>query len=336
MGNEPNGNHEAERNQDVPGDSPSRRRISQRRLLNRDEVVEVPIDSLEPSDSPRLGGEDDEHARTLVKAGDTLPPIVVHRETMRVIDGMHRLRACRLRGRETIAVCFFDGTEHDAFVLAVESNVANGLPLSLDDRKAAAERIIASHPHYSDRAIGSVAGVSPQTVAAIRRCATEEDERLHSRLGRDGRVRPVHPEEGRRAVGELLARSPHASLRTIAREAGVSPGTVRKVKERLSHGHDPVRRPRSPATHETAEDDGVRLRELVRDPSLRQSEDGRLLLRLLGVLSLDAGHWARLAEGVPWHHRDTVTSAALRCEAVWREFAAMLRERPDPGAGTSF
>ncbi|WP_344425386.1 ParB/RepB/Spo0J family partition protein [Amycolatopsis minnesotensis] len=290
----------------------------------------VPIDSLEPSDSPRLGGEDDEHARTLVKAGDTLPPIVVHRETMRVIDGMHRLRACRLRGRDTIEVCFFDGTEHDAFVLAVESNVTNGLPLSVEDRKAAAERIITSHPHYSDRAIGSVAGVSPQTVATIRRCATEEGEQLHSRLGRDGRVRPVHPEEGRRAVGELLARSPHASLRTIAREAGVSPGTVRKVKERLSHGRDPVRRPHSPGpragAHDTG-DDGVRLRELVRDPSLRQSEDGRLLLRLLGVLSLDTGHWARLAAGVPWHHRETVAAAALRCEAVWREFADMLREQ---------
>ncbi|QWF85324.1 ParB/RepB/Spo0J family partition protein [Amycolatopsis sp. CA-230715] len=331
MDTEPNSDPRTERNRDEPGHPVRGHRISQRRLLNRDDVVEVPIDSLEPSDSPRLGGEDDEHARTLVKAGDTLPPIVVHRGTMRVIDGMHRLRACRLRGRDTIEVCFFDGSEHDAFVLAVESNVTNGLPLSVEDRKAAAERIVASHPHYSDRAIGSVAGVSPQTVAAIRGRATEEGERLHSRLGRDGRVRPVHPEEGRRAVGELLERSPHASLRTIAREAGVSPGTVRKVKQRLARGQEPVRRPPAPvprAADDREEHDGVRLRELVRDPSLRQSEDGRLLLRLLGVLSLDAGRWTRLAAGVPWHHRETVTAAAQRCEAVWREFAAILREQP--------
>jgi hypothetical protein len=32
---------------------------------------------------------------------------------------------------------FFDGSERDAFVLAVKANVSRGLPLSLDDRSAA-------------------------------------------------------------------------------------------------------------------------------------------------------------------------------------------------------
>ncbi|MFD0433138.1 ParB N-terminal domain-containing protein, partial [Streptomyces chartreusis] len=94
-----------------------------------------------------------------------MPPIIVHRDSMRVIDGLHRLRAAQLRGHSTIAVTFYDGTEADAFVLAVESNVRHGLPLSLPDRKRAAVRIIATHPQWSDRKIASVTGISPATVA---------------------------------------------------------------------------------------------------------------------------------------------------------------------------
>ncbi|WP_220378005.1 hypothetical protein [Streptomyces inhibens] len=47
-----------------------------------------------------------------------------------------------------IGVKFFDGSEKDAFVLAVESNVHHGLPLTLSDRTAAARRIVKSHPEW--------------------------------------------------------------------------------------------------------------------------------------------------------------------------------------------
>src|SRR5438128_1449366 len=84
--------------------------------------VIVEISSLLPADSPRLAGEDTEHARTLAETGEDLPPILVHRPTMRIIDGMHRLRAAVLRGESQIEVYFFDGNTDAAFVLAVESN----------------------------------------------------------------------------------------------------------------------------------------------------------------------------------------------------------------------
>ena len=43
---------------------------------------------------------------------------------MRVIDGMHRLRAAILNGRSSIEVEFFDGSDEEAFIRAVEQNVS--------------------------------------------------------------------------------------------------------------------------------------------------------------------------------------------------------------------
>ncbi|HLK74721.1 MAG TPA: ParB/RepB/Spo0J family partition protein, partial [Streptosporangiaceae bacterium] len=129
-------------------------------------TVAVPVLSLRPADSPRLNGEDKAHIARLAETETPLPPILVDRRTMRVIDGMHRLMAASLQGRETIDVKFFGGNEADVFLRAVQENIAHGLPLSQADRRAAAERIIASHPHMSDRAIGQSAGLAAKTVAA--------------------------------------------------------------------------------------------------------------------------------------------------------------------------
>src|SRR5262249_14449183 len=136
--------------------------------------------------------------RMLAEVHEDTPPIVVHRKTMRVIDGMHRLRAAVLRGADTIAVRFFDGSEQDAFVLAVELNHAHGLPLSQADRGAAAARIVRSHPHWSDRMIASRTGLSAKTVGGIRARASVEIPQSHARIGRDGRVRPVTTADARR------------------------------------------------------------------------------------------------------------------------------------------
>ncbi|MBZ9641723.1 ParB/RepB/Spo0J family partition protein, partial [Streptomyces sp. PSKA30] len=137
--------------------------------MSQQPVVEVEIGSLSLSGSPRLGGERPEHIQLLAAAQKPLPPITVHRPTMRVIDGYHRLKAARLRGERTIAARFFDGDEAAAFVLAVKLNVTHGLPLALADRKRAAERIVVSHPQWSDRRVASVTGIAPGTVGEIRR-----------------------------------------------------------------------------------------------------------------------------------------------------------------------
>ncbi|WP_214415751.1 ParB/RepB/Spo0J family partition protein [Sphaerisporangium fuscum] len=117
----------------------------------------VAVSDLLPADSPRLEGENPDHVRLLAESEEEFPPIVVHRPTMRVVDGMHRLRAAVLRGAERVRVLFIDGVdEADLFVLAVEANIAHGLPLTLADRRAAAARIVASKPQFSDRAIAAV------------------------------------------------------------------------------------------------------------------------------------------------------------------------------------
>jgi hypothetical protein len=46
--------------------------------------------SLKAGDTPRLEGENLEHIKTLAEVEASWPPILVHRQTMRVIDGMHR------------------------------------------------------------------------------------------------------------------------------------------------------------------------------------------------------------------------------------------------------
>jgi ParB-like chromosome segregation protein Spo0J len=202
----------------------------------------IPVADLVLSNWLRVKGEDIKHVRALAEVEDELPPIVAHRATMRVIDGMHRVRAAMLSGVAYIEALLFDGSEDEAFLLAVRLNVAHGLPLSRADRVAAAVRIIHSSPQWSDRAIALAAGLSDKTVASIRRRASASAEIPHlpDRIGRDGRIRPFSPAAGRRMAGDIIAQNPDAAIREIALQAGISPGTARDVRERLRNGLDPV------------------------------------------------------------------------------------------------
>jgi ParB-like chromosome segregation protein Spo0J len=290
----------------------------------------VPIAALQPSDSPRLDGEDGAHVRLLAQSAEDLPPILVHRGTNRVIDGMHRLEAAALRGEETIRVQYFDGDDADAFVQAVLANVTHGLPLTMADRRAAAERIVGSYPQWSDRAIARTTGLSAKTVGGIR--ATAGHPRLRTRVGWDGRTRPLDCTEGRLRASALMRDKPTASMRRIAAEADISLGTVRDVRDRLSRGDDPVPRQRGkrvepaplpapggvgqgPAQHTEL------LRQLKNDPSLRCSELGRTLIRLLSMTALDERERRRLEDTVPAHCRPIVADLAGACANLWWELA---------------
>jgi ParB-like chromosome segregation protein Spo0J len=275
-------------------------------------VTRVAVSALRVSHSPRQGGENLEHIRALAETDTELPPIIVRRTDMRVVDGMHRLRAARLRGQARIAVRFFDGGDDEAFVLAVRTNVTHGLPLSLADRKAAAVRIVASHAHWSDRMIASVAGLSAATVARIRKQRPEAAP--PARLGHDGKVRPVNSLERRRVARAILLTEPTLSLREVARRAGISPETARSVRRRLPEGEPPAR-PGDAATT---------VSRLRTDPTLRFSETGRTLLRLLEVRSVPPEKWAEIAANVPPHWRDTVARVAVECAQDWHDFAERL------------
>lgn len=209
-------------------------------LLRSLPSVNVSVARLLPSDSARFQLRIPGHVQTLAEAEADLGPILVHRPTMRVIDGMHRLHAAIARGEEEIAVQFFDGDRDDAFVLSVQLNVRHGMPLTLAERKNAAARIVRSHPHWSDRAIAECSGLSSKTVGKLRKHAGAEIPQLNARMGRDGRIRPVSSAEGRRNAATHLIAEPHLPLRELADRSGVSVGTVRDVRERLRRGEDPL------------------------------------------------------------------------------------------------
>jgi ParB-like chromosome segregation protein Spo0J len=309
----------------------------------------VPVDSLKFADSPRLDGENLEHIRALAGMNAELPPILVHRATMRVIDGMHRLRAAILNHQREIEVRYFDGTDGDAFVAAVTANIGHGLPLSLADREAAAARILDSHPQWSDRAIAEAVGLASTTVARIRGRSAGPDSQPNVRIGRDGRVRPINGAAGRRIAGRLFADRPDASLREIAEMAGISPTTAMDVRERVRRGDDPV-----PAKQTLAEqkngsadpggrsgaatpgrfqrqrrtpDPALALRKLQRDPSLRLTDNGRVLLRLLSARSLNAKEWEGVEAGIPAHCVQLIADLALSCADEWARFAEVLKDK---------
>ncbi|MGK5497841.1 ParB/RepB/Spo0J family partition protein [Streptomyces sp. URMC 125] len=321
----------------------------------------VRIEALLPADSPRLGGLDENHVRRLAEIYPTLPPILVHRATMRVVDGMHRLAAAKLRGLTTVRAQYFDGTEEDSFVRSVSANVTHGLPLSIDDRKAAARRILASHPDLSDRAVASCAGLDPKTVAALRPRSARDSPRSNVRVSSNGRAHPLDRTAERLHAAELMTAHPDLPLRAIVRETGLSLGTAHDVRQRLLRGEAPVpdnrRQPGripSPRTAAPPADDaggaaagpaapgGPRpaptaagrsrtsleiLRRLAADPSLRHSESGRHFLRWLHAHFVVDDAWRQRVNAVPPHCTATVAELALQCSNTWRRFAEDLTSR---------
>ncbi|MFI5916397.1 helix-turn-helix domain-containing protein [Dactylosporangium sp. NPDC051541] len=315
-------------------------RLSEAMAARLSEPQWVPVRSLLPADTPRQFGENIEHTQMLSRIDARLPPILVHRATMRVIDGMHRLGAAVLRGDELIEVCFFDGTEHEAFVLGVQTNVAHGLPLSLADRSRAAERIIASEPGWSDRAIAAAVGLGARTVGNIRRrLRIQSDSEVRARTGRDGRVRPLDSTEGRLRAAHIIRERPDASLREVARESGVSPSTVRDVRRRVQRGEDPVPSPRHRRNAEAArppapplegQDLAAMLQGLQNDPALRFSDSGRQLLRWIFSRAIRADERLDVIEKVPPHCTYIIANVARACADEWLRLADRLGDGDTP------
>lgn len=302
----------------------------------------VQTDSLVAADSPRSSGVKPGHARLLAGLAGPLPPIVVHRPTMRVIDGMHRLLAARLRGEREIEVRFFEGDEASAFVLAVQLNIAHGLPLSLADRKTAADRVLGMYPRWSDRAIASATGLSPHTVSAQRRRLTVQDAQSDTRIGQDNRARPVNAAQRRETAARLLAGNPGASLREVASQAGLSSETVRRVRAQLhqvgtaaapcshallSSGSSPGRRLPSDQESKPGQAGSAPVRALMADPAFRSTENGRALLRLLTVSRILGERGGEFLDTAPAHCLGKLSDAARASVRDWQAFADEVDRR---------
>ncbi|MFD7703166.1 ParB/RepB/Spo0J family partition protein [Streptomyces caelestis] len=310
----------------------------------------VRIEALMPADSPRLNGVDEDHVRRLADIYATLPPVLVHRPTMRVIDGMHRVAAAAAKGLTSVEVQYFDGAEEDAFLRSVTANIAHGLPLSTADRKAAARRILRFRRDLSDRAVAAYTGLDAKTVAAVRPRSTEEFPRPNIRVGADGRAHPLDRTAERIRAAELMTRHPDLPLRAVVKETGLSLGTAHDVRRRLLRGEAPVPagRRRAPADRPSplpapraADTAGAgvppgssrtrgsleTLRRLAGDPSLRHSESGRRFLRWLHTHFMVDEAWRQQAGAVPPHCTETVAELALQCSNAWKRFAEDLSRR---------
>lgn len=324
---------------------PDHAEISSLPEIERLPVKRLPIDSLVIAGSPRSSGENPEHARTMAESGAQLPPILVHHATMRVLDGIHRVRVARLRGERDIDARIYDGDEASSFVLAVQANIAHGLPLSLPDRKAAASRIAQAYPHWSDRKIGSVAGLAHGTVASIRERPTGQNGQLDKTrptLGRDGRTRPRDSAKRRQDAANLFAENPGASAREVARATGLSPTTASDVRRRLVKGHGPA-----PSSHPPDSADGPAARlagqthpngtsslaALRADPAFRSTENGRLLLRMLSTCQVIEEKGRPLIDSAPVHCLNWVAAAARSCARTWQDLANRAEERIRESSG---
>jgi ParB-like chromosome segregation protein Spo0J len=320
----------------------------------------VPVGIVVPGPYLREAGTNHAHVQLLADASSSssLPPILVQRSSNRVIDGMHRLAAAKLRGEETISACLIDCTDEEALVLAIKSNTLHGLPLSKADRISGAKRILISHPDWSDRAVASVTGMSAKTIAVLRNRSSGEMISCDKRLGRDGKRRPVAAAEGRKRAAAYLLAHPDAPLREVAREADVSVGTVHSMRRMIDQGADPTvpsaARQQAPgprmATRPQPAVTPARSREAIapdlhaappyrqaawsgisfkiaNDPALRYTEGGRAFLRWMTQHALHAEDWRELINAVPVHWAEDVSAIAESVSMEWRMFAAQLRKR---------
>jgi ParB-like chromosome segregation protein Spo0J len=298
--------------------------------LTLGEVQLVELRHLVIGESIRYDESDATHVRFLAALETALPPVLVHRGSMAVLDGIHRVHAAKLRGDSSIAAHYVDGPAIDAFVLAVRANTAFGKPLSLAERERAARRILISHPQWSDRAIAESCGLSGKTVGALRARSTAENSRLNGhRLGRDGKVRPVNPEERRQWAAALLRESPQSSLRAIARQVGLSPATVKDVRDRLAHGSAASLR-QVEVTTRPSDDMGLPSRaadETVADPALRTADEGEGFVRWFSDHRITAEDWERFVSVIPVSRIYVVADEARARAAEWRKFADAVESR---------
>lgn len=281
----------------------------------------------------RSAGLDHDHVASLAEFGPRWPPILVRSGDGTIVDGHHRVAAARAIGLAQIRAESFVGTDAEAFCEAVQRNLKHGLPLRLEDRRNAAERLLSENATWSDRRIADICGLAPGTVSALRsRSATLSDKRV----GRDGRARSVRPISDHMRIAETIAAHPDLSLRAIAREVGVSPETVRRVRRRLHQEEATVSgvlatarlSPQSQSavfsSPQLLGDSGRRT--LESDAALASAPHGEKFTRWFAATDI-SDEWESFMTDVPLSRIYVVADEARRRSRMWALFAASVEAR---------
>jgi hypothetical protein len=315
--------------------------------------IALPIARVRMGEAVRSGGLDESHLQLLVESDGGWPPIVVWSgegpaSGFVVVDGAHRLEAARRLGRSVIRAVPFFGTSEEVFVESVRRNIEHGLPLTLEDRRWAARRLLSWHWDWSDRRVGSVCGLSGRTVARLRSghlhlsSSGAPELKVDVRIGRDGRSRPVRGTELRKQIRALLDEHPDASLRAIAEIAQTSHETVRRVRaSQPKRDLVPATSPCAPRPHDMdllvdmpgadaplgSTPDGVRSEpRWTTSPALLTSGDGGRFARWFESTTV-SDEWHDFVLGVPRGCIYEVVDEARRRAATWTAFASILESR---------
>lgn len=278
--------------------------------------VRLPIERIRPGRSPRQGAINAAYLDATVELDGKWPPLLVT-GTGVVIDGHYRLLAAQRLGFSHLDCVIFAGDEAHAYIESVRRNVANGLALTLRERKDAATRILHIEPEWSDRRIASLCGLSHETVGKLRRRATCQGGEIGHL---DTRIRPIQTmsrAEKREEIAQAIREHPGASLREIARIADTTHETVRSVRRGMATARPviamPVRR-LQPAPSPSV------------DPAFLATQAGTEFAAWFDRNTIGSD-WDRHVSSVPLSRVYEIIDEARRRSAIWTDFAAALAQR---------
>jgi hypothetical protein len=267
----------------------------------------VDIERLSVGMSPRLGALRESHVTVLQEVLNHLPPILVQRSTMTVIDGAHRLEAHRRAGRLQIPARLLDGAGMELFALAVEANVSHGMPLTLSERKRSAAMLLEKMPERSDRWVASICGLSHSTVAKIRHDpALASVAEPGTRVGRDGRRRSLEGSRRRSLLDTSADRlRPFSAGPAIAATGPLgahrqgAPGTGLRPSEALG----------------------------VNDPALRTTPGLVDFARWMEATAVRSADWEPYADTIPIGRLYELADESRRRARSWTDLANTLEQR---------
>jgi len=286
--------------------------------------IEIPIGELTFGDSLRGEGVNQAHVTLLVEAAGQWPPVLVWGRNNLLLDGCHRVDAARRLGHTRVLATRYSGSAEDAYLESLRRNISHGLPLSLEDRRRAARRILTEHPDWSDRRIACLCALSDKAIGRVRR-----DEReavilgMGHRIGRDGRRRPVRPIDLTARIEQAIEQNPEGSLRAIAMAAGgASPETVRRVRARHQTQAGRV-------VEFAGEEPARENRDWRNDTALAASEDTERFAQWF--TSTDLGdEWHQYVWSIPISRLYEIADEARRRANRWMQFVSLLEGRVQP------
>jgi DNA-directed RNA polymerase subunit RPC12/RpoP len=177
----------------------------------------------------------------------------------------------------TAEATVYAGTRRDAEEYAATCNARHGLPMSNEDKRAAARRLLEIHPEWSNREIARRLGVSHPFVGKVRRALEAEaeasgndyqmpEERVVTRGDQTYTYRPPEQVDDTAPESEGVAVPPE-TVPEAASQSPSDPSTPASFDEPSQSTPQPTQTPASP-------DEPPRLAEVIRERLIEGDVEG--------------------------------------------------------------